>query len=384
MTVDAALLDEQVTSDPMEPDQAFACTPAQSNAPTARLTGLATAVPPHELPQSEVAREATSMFAGRYADFERLRPVFESTGIETRYSVRPFSWFREQHGWADRTETYVEGATTLFVQAATAALQDAGLQASDVDTVVTVSSTGIATPSIEARALVDMGFRPDILRVPVFGLGCAGGVTGLAIASDLARARPGTHVLMVAVEICTLAFRTDKMTKANIVATALFADGAAAAVVSTQDRGTGNTPALAIGAAGQVTWPGTLDIMGWDVDPVGFGAIFSKNIPTLVHERMRGAADTFLAQHDMDLAAIETVAFHPGGTRVLEALTDVFELSDTALDTERDVLRNHGNMSAPTVLFVLAQKRAQLTAGPVLMAALGPGFTASFLTLDAN
>lgn len=349
------------------------------------LNGLATALPPHELPQIEVAREATSMFAGRYADFERLRPVFESTGIEKRYSVRPLSWFRDEHGWPDRTQTYIEGATALFVASAKDALVDAGVSAQDIDTVVTVSSTGIATPSLEAHALEAMGFREDILRVPVFGLGCAGGVSGLAIAADLARARPGSNVLMVAVETCTLAFRTDKMTKANIVATALFADGAAAVVLSSDRMAHGNSGrAIALCSAGQVTWPGTLDVMGWNVDPVGFGAIFSKNIPTLVNERMRDAADNFLAQNGMTLEDISDVIFHPGGTRVIEALTDVFELDQSTLDTERDVLRNCGNMSAPTVLFVLAQKRAVAAPGPMLMAALGPGFTASFLTIEVQ
>ncbi len=379
-------------SEACEPFECTSCTSPQraDNGATVYLTGLATALPPHELSQTDVAREATAMFAGKYADFNRLRPVFESTGIEKRYSVRPFEWFREEHGWPDRTTTYIEGATALFVESAKAALSDAGLAANKIDTVVTVSSTGIATPSLEAHALEVMGFRDDILRVPVFGLGCAGGVSGLAVAADLARARPGSNVLMVAVEICTLAFRTDKMTKANIVATALFADGAAAVVLSSERQsGTGDgaassAPAIAIGPAGQVTWPGTLDVMGWNVDPVGFGAIFSKNIPTLVNERMRGAADDFLIRNDMTISDMTDVAFHPGGTRVIEALTDVFELAPSALDTERDVLRNHGNMSAPTVLFVLAQKRAVMKSGRVLMAALGPGFTASFLTLDVQ
>lgn len=329
------------------------------------------------------------MFSGRFADFDRLLPVFESTGIEKRHSVRPFSWFREDHGWPDRTKTYIEGATDLFVASAQSALDEAELSAGDVDIIVTVSSTGIATPSLEAHAMARMGFRADVVRVPVFGLGCAGGVTGLAIAADLARGRPGANVLLVAVEVCTLAFRTDKMTKANIVATALFADGAAAVVLSTRAAcGASHTEnavrEITINFSGQTTWPGTLDIMGWNVDPVGFGAVFSKNIPTLVHERMRTAADEFLATTPLTLADIETVAFHPGGTRVIEALTDVFELAPPTLDTERTVLRNYGNMSAPTVLFVLGEKRQAAKSGPLLMAALGPGFTASFLTLDVT
>ncbi|MGI9408052.1 MAG: type III polyketide synthase, partial [Hyphomicrobiaceae bacterium] len=281
----ADVLTKAVVWPSIHPSHGIGTSEAVDDALPVRLAGLATAVPPHELKQGDIAREATALFSGRYADFDRLRPVFESTGIERRYAVRPFEWFREPHGWPDRTETYLQCGTDLFVKAATAALHNAGLRARDVDTVITVSSTGIATPSLEARALVDMGFREDIARIPVFGLGCAGGVSGLALAARLARAQPGSVVLMVAVELCTLAFRTDTLTKANIVATAVFADGAAAAVVSTAPaNGTGNSGTL-LGASGQTTWPGTLDIMGWDVDPVGFGAIFSKNIPALVRER---------------------------------------------------------------------------------------------------
>ncbi|MEL6289508.1 MAG: type III polyketide synthase [Pseudomonadota bacterium] len=372
------------------------------------LTGLGTAVPAHALGQEQVAREAADMFSGRYAEFDRLQPVFESTGIETRYSVRPFSWFRDPHDWADRTEAYLEGGEDLFLRAAQAALDDAGLEAACVDAVVTVSSTGIATPSLEARAMTALGLRADVLRVPVFGLGCAGGVTGLAIARDLAASAPGRVVLLVAVELCTLAFRTDKLTKANVVATALFGDGAASAVLvnggvvdanmrsaspnaleapsvpDPTDRTDAGAGPLALGHARQVTWPGTLDIMGWDVDPVGFGAIFSRSIPTLVHERMGAAADTFLTEAGLEQAHLAQMIFHPGGTRVLEALTEVFSLAPDVLAAERDVLREFGNMSAPTVLFVLKRKRDAGVSGNAMMGALGPGFTASFLALDAT
>ncbi|MEO0620528.1 MAG: type III polyketide synthase [Pseudomonadota bacterium] len=359
------------------------------------LRGLGTAVPPHVLPQDAVAREATTMFGGRYGDFDRLRPVFETTGIAQRHSVVPISWFREPRDWADRNDVYLRGATDLFVAATQSALRDANLQASDIDAIVTVSSTGIATPSLEAHAMAMLAFRPDVLRVPVFGLGCAGGVSGLAIAADLARAVPERTVLLVAVETCTLSFRADTLTKANIVATALFADGAAAAVLRSEDRASrdgtpdrarSSAPRLRIGSSGQVTWPDTLGIMGWSVDPVGLGAIFSKSIPTLVQDKMRAAAVTFLSAHGRDLDSLRGCVFHPGGTRVIEALEDVFSLPADALDDEREVLRTYGNMSAPTVLFVLdrARRRPEFAVeGARLMAALGPGFTASFVLLEA-
>jgi alkylresorcinol/alkylpyrone synthase len=137
-----------------------------------------------------------------------------------RYAVRPLEWYLEPLGWPERNSAYLEGACQLFVDAATKALRDAGITAAEVDTVVTISSTGIATPSLEARVASRIGFRADVERVPMFGLGCAGGVSGFSIASRLAQSRPGTFVLLVAVELCTLAFRLDELTKANIVATA--------------------------------------------------------------------------------------------------------------------------------------------------------------------
>jgi alkylresorcinol/alkylpyrone synthase len=343
-----------------------------------RLLGLATAVPPHVLDQSDVIAEAARLFSGRHGDFERLLPVFANTGIRKRHSVRPLEWFQAGHGWPERTSAYLEGACDLFLQAAEGALAASGRSAAEIDTVVTVSSTGIATPSLEARVHGRLGLRPDVRRVPVFGLGCAGGVTGLSLAARLAAAAPGETVLLVAVELCTLAFRDDEMTKANIVATALFGDGAAAAVVSARgDEG------VAIESSGEHLWPDTLDIMGWRVDPVGFSAIFSRSIPDVVTDKLRPAADAFLARQGLLLDDVDHFVFHPGGAKVVNALESVFGLPQGALNKERQVLRDFGNMSAPTVLFVLEQAMATGLQGRSFVSALGPGFTASFLTLLA-
>ena len=199
---------------------------------SAKLVSLATSVPPHVLNQPDVASAASRGFAGRYDDFDRMARVFRSSGIRQRHAVRPIDWYLKPLGWQERTSAYLEGACQLFVEAATRALAAAELGAAEVDTIVTISSTGVATPSLEARVAGRMGFRADVERVPVFGLGCAGGVSGFSIASRLACSRPGSIVLLVAVEVCTLAFRLDELTKANIVATALFGDGAAACVLS--------------------------------------------------------------------------------------------------------------------------------------------------------
>jgi alkylresorcinol/alkylpyrone synthase len=204
---------------------------------SAKLISLATSVPPHVLNQCEVASAARCGFAGRYDDFERMARVFKNSGIRKRHAVRPIDWYLKPLGWPERTSAYLEGACQLFVYAATRALDAAELDAAEVDTIVTISSTGLATPSLEARVAGRMGFRADVERVPVFGLGCAGGVSGFSIASRLACSRPGSIVLLVAVEVCTLAFRLDELTKANMVATALFGDGAAACLINAYEGG---------------------------------------------------------------------------------------------------------------------------------------------------
>ncbi|MBW8814615.1 MAG: type III polyketide synthase [Caulobacterales bacterium] len=342
------------------------------------LIGLAAARAPYDLPQDLVAATAREVFGARVPQFERLEPVFRNTGIRTRQAVMPLDWYLEPRGWPERTQAYLEGGVALFAAAAEAALADAGLNGGDVDAIVTVSSTGIAAPSLEARAMARLGFRPDAARVPVFGLGCAGGASGLALAAKLARADPGAVVLLVCVELCTLAFRLDEPSKADIVATALFGDGAAACVVRAGDSGF----AQVVGAA-EHTWPDTLDIMGWRVDPQGLGVIFAQAIPSFAHRSLRPAMDAMLARQGLVVADVDRFICHPGGTKVVEALETVLELGQGALDHERDVLADHGNMSAPTVLHVLDRvRRAGMPARSVLTA-LGPGFTASTVTLWA-
>ncbi len=344
----------------------------------ARLISVATAVPEFLIEQTSARDQARKMFAGRMRDYDRIARVFETTGIERRYSVRPVPWFSQDHGWPDRTEAYVAGASELFERVTRQALDAAHLPASAIDAVVTVSSTGVTTPSLEARLLPRLGFRADVERTPVFGLGCAGGVTGLAIASRLASARPGTTVLLVAVELCTLAFRLDRATKADIIATSLFGDGAAAAIVSS-DEDLGGIANFC--GATEHLWPDTLDIMGWGVDDAGLGVMLSRSLPGFVEKRYRASFAEALERLEIDRAAIERIVCHPGGTKVIEAIEAALTLGAGTLDIERGVMRDFGNMSSPTVLFVLERALAAGLPPQAMLAALGPGFTASFVSL---
>ena len=343
------------------------------------LVGLATAVPPHVIEQHDAEEFARAAFAHRMRGFDALARVFSSTGIERRHSVESIEWFRSEKSWPDRTASYLAGGTALFADVVTKALAGAGLKANQIDAVVTVSSTGIATPSLEARVLPELGFRPDVRRLPVFGLGCAGGVSGLVTAARIAAAEPGITVLLVAVELCTLAFRPDRLTKADIVSIALFADGAAAAIL----RCGGNAPAIGtIGAATEHLWPHTLDIMGWSTDEAGLGVILARSLPDFIARNYRAEYERALDRLGVRGDAVDRVLCHPGGTKVLEAIESALDLVPGTLAIERSVMRDFGNMSSPTVLFVLERALAAGLSGRTVLAALGPGFTASFATLD--
>lgn len=342
------------------------------------LHAISTAVPPHDLDQAEVARNARRLLAPHFPQFDRVAGAFETAGIERRHSVVPLDWFEAPHGWADRNARYMEGATALFAEAAERALIRAGWRADEVDCVITVSSTGLATPTLEAQALRRVGFRSDILRVPLFGLGCAGGISGAIVARLMALAQPGSRVLLVVVEACTLSFRTDRLTKADIVATVLFGDGAAALCLST---GLPKGPAITLGTPHQHTWPDTLPIMGWKVEDGGLGVIFDRSIPDFVSREFAAVAEEALDRAGLSRDGVDRFVCHPGGSRVIEALEQVLRLDQGSLDAEREVLRAHGNMSAPTVLFVLDEVLRAGRNGHMMACALGPGFSAAFLPI---
>jgi alkylresorcinol/alkylpyrone synthase len=345
-----------------------------------RLRAIATMVPPYPLDQDDVVERVKLLF-GSSPDLDRLLPVFLNTGIHRRYSCVPIEWYDRAHGWPERNHIYLASALDLLEAATKQVLRLDARDKDEIDEIVVVSSTGIATPSLDAMLVERMGLRRTVQRLPVFGLGCAGGVIGLARAASQAAVEPGKTVLFLVVELCALSFRRDDWSKSNIVATALFGDGAAAALLSTDGEG----PAIV--ASGEHTWPGSLEVMGWEVADEGFKAIFSRDIPNLVTAQLRDVASEFLARHGLTIDDIERFCCHPGGAKVIDALEHAFGLPEGALVEARAVLRNYGNMSATTVMFVLERIMAKAQAAGerwkrALMTALGPGFTAGFLVID--
>ena len=310
--------------------------------------------------------------------FDRLSGVFDNAGIAKRHIVAPVEWYEQPHGWAERNAVYLDAAESLFEQAAAEAIAKAGLKSSEIDGVVTVSTTGIATPSLEARVGPRLGLREDARRLPLFGLGCAGGVTGLATAAQMAAAKPGSRWLFVTVETCSISIRLDSDDPAAVVATALFGDGAAAAVLSTEGDGLAR-----IAGSAEKLWPDTQRIMGWDVEDPGLAVVFDRAIPPFIEDNLAEAIDDMLRAMGLGRSEIGRLCCHPGGVKVIDAIETSLGLEPGLLDLEREVLRDFGNMSAPTVLFVLDRLIDRGLPRHALMTAFGPGFTCAGLLLEA-
>jgi alkylresorcinol/alkylpyrone synthase len=340
--------------------------------PNPRVLSVATVVPKHRVVQSTARDFARAMFSGVYKDVERLLPVFDNVEIDGRNFCVPPEWFYEDHTFPEKNALYVEHALELSEKAAHRALDKVGTDPSEVGAIFFVSTTGLSTPSIDSLLLSRLGLSEHTRRVPIWGLGCAAGVGGLARALDHARVYPEEKVLLVGVELCGLTFQWGDRSKAGLVSTALFADGAAAAVL-------GNDPGPELLASHSTTWPGTEDIMGWEIIEAGFKVQLSRSIPQLVRERMPQNIETACSSVGLAPEDVEHLVTHPGGAKVLDAFEEVFGLGPGGLVLSREVLRDYGNMSSVTVLFILErflESGAYAPGEHGVISALGPGFSA--------
>ena len=338
-----------------------------------KVLSVATALPPYRLGQDEVKEFARALFSDEFKDIERLAPVFDNVRVDDRYFCVPREWFERDHGFPERNDLYVEHALDLSEKAARRALDRAGAAAGDVGAIFFVSTTGLSTPSLDSRLIFRLGLSEHTRRVPIWGLGCAAGVAGLAHAADHARLYPGKLTLLVGVELCGLTFQRGDLSKANLVATSLFADGAAAVLLGEGAQG------IELTGSHSTTWPETEDIMGWEVVETGFKVKISRSIPTLVRQRMTENLATACEFARLSPEKIRHYVTHPGGARVLDALEEVLGFEPGGLTLSREVLRDCGNMSSVTVLFVLERflrNREFATGDMGMLSALGPGFSA--------
>ncbi|GGR02135.1 type III polyketide synthase [Deinococcus ruber] len=342
------------------------------------LRSIAVGTPANRVSQSE-AREAAKTFLPRLAARPKLLDVFDNAMIDTRYLARPLEWYLEPHGFAEKNAVYVEETLALCERLTLEAMEKAGIRAADIGAVVFVSSTGISTPSLESILMERLGIARHAVRLPLWGLGCAGGAQGLARSADLVRAGY-KNVLFLAAEFCSLTLVAGDETSSNFVATALFADGAAALILGPDD---GSGPALMrVHGSFSTLIENSKDIMGWDVVESGLKVRFSQDIPSLVRQMMSSNVQEALEVVGWTQDELQEYVVHPGGAKVIEAYEESLGLPAGRLVCSRRVLREYGNMSSSTVLFVLNETLRRGAHGKGLLSAMGPGFCAEHVLVD--
>lgn len=346
--------------------------------PGIHIHGIASAVPEHRVDQAATSE----LVLANAPEFRSHEALFRNTGIKTRFSCVPMEWHLGAQRWSSRAAVFREAAVRLLEGVARQCVEQAGIALSEVEAIVTVSTTGLAVPSLDALLANRLGLPAAVERLPIFGLGCAGGVSGLARAARLAQSLPAGNVLLLAVELCTINFRTADRSIRNFISAALFGDGAAGVLLRRQRGRDAARPTARVVASGEHMWRSSEDMMGWSIEDDGFGVVLSPDIPRCARHELRPALDAFLAQHGLRLSDLDGVIMHPGGRKVLEAAQEALELPGQALRHAWDILAEYGNMSSPTALFVLERTLAAGATGRHLLAALGPGFTASFCLLD--
>ncbi len=313
---------------------------------------------------------------------ERLLPVFERTGVETRYFAQPLDWYADGPTFESRNLAFAECGVDLATRAARTCLDRAGVQPADVDHVFCVTTTGLMTPSLDARLVATLGLREDVRRLPLFGLGCAGGAGALVRAADILRGSPSQRALVVSLELCSLVFSPVARTATDLVGTALFGDGAAAALL--EGDGVGDV-GPEIGMTRTHLFLGAPDLMGWNFTSDGMRLILSREVPEFVASDVQPVVERFMHDGDVRLADVDHFVLHPGGAKVISTYRSAFDLDEEQLVHSRETMRRYGNQSSASVLFMLHDLVAsgRPASGDMgLMLALGPGFAAEMLTLS--
>jgi alkylresorcinol/alkylpyrone synthase len=357
------------------------------------ILSVATHSPPYKVEQQEALQFAKQLFSAHFTNIERLLQVFHNAQIESRHFSVPLEWFTKERSFQEKNDMYIDCATKFGTEVIIKCLQQTPylkktVHYEHIDAIFCVTSSGISTPSIEARIMNKLPFSEHTKRVPIWGLGCAGGGAGLARANEYCLAYPQANVLVLSIELCSLTFQHDDLSKSNLVGTSIFADGVACALVAGDRsplRSVVSKPTVPAILDGQSTFMrNSEEVMGWDVQENGLYVVFSKNIPRLVKTWLQPKVDAFLAQHQLSMAHIRHFVAHPGGRKVLDAYRDAFGFNDCMNDIPRAVLRRFGNMSSATVLFVLEafmQKHIP-DEDKGLLTALGPGFSSEMLLLE--
>jgi alkylresorcinol/alkylpyrone synthase len=356
-----------------------------------KIISIGEAVPPFVHRQEEVMKFAQDLFSSSFKDLGRLLHAFKNGQIEKRHFVKEINWYKEYHSLEEKNNTYINAAMELGIKAINECLNNKfflnkGISYEDIDAIFFVSTTGLATPSMEARIMNELPFRADTKRIPIWGLGCAGGASGLARASEYCLAFPKAMVLVLSVELCSLTFQKNDYSKSNLIGTTLFADGAGCALVC-GDKVDGeftkqNTIPSVITMQSKLM-RGSLNVMGWDIKNDGLFVVFSRDIPHIIEEWLKPNVVQLMEESKVGLEQIHYFIAHPGGKKVLDAYEKSLGFPSSMTTLSLEVLKQYGNMSSATVFFVLKKHmELDIKEGEYgLCAALGPGFSSELLLM---
>jgi alkylresorcinol/alkylpyrone synthase len=338
---------------------------------------------PYKTEQLKVKEQALEMFSESFPEANRLIFAFDNTEIIYRNFCKPLTYYATPNTFEERNNEYIKIALQYSVQATEDCIAKAGINKLDITDILFVSTTGLATPSMDALIINQLRLNPHINRTPVWGLGCGGGVSGMAKANTLAIANPDAVVLLIAVELCSLTLIKSDYSKSNFIGSSLFSDGIAACIIKGDNHK--DRSKVSYVASSSKLYYDSLEVMGWDFQDSGFKVLFSKDIPTFIHEHIKGDIDEFLAKHQLQMSDIKNFIFHPGGKKVLDAYQATLGAEGDFLEKTRDVMNNYGNMSSATVLYVLEKyMREGFEDGYGLMLSMGPGFSSEMVLLQVK
>lgn len=351
------------------------------------IAGLGCALPDHRLDQHQCFEVLRTLWDERGLEYDAdwLAHFFESVGVDQRHVALPPGDYRDIEGFGDSNDHYIEVGTDLGTEAVERALDDASIPVSDLEAIFTTTVTGVASPSLDAKIVNELGLGRQIRRTPMFGLGCVGGAAGLGRMSDYLRAHPDHAAALVAIEPCSLTVERHDPAIADYVAAAIFGDGAMAAVgLGGEHPGAEASPRVV--DSHRILYPDTEWVMGWEIDGTGFNLVLSGDLPEVVERELRPVVDEFLGGHGLTVDEIDRWIAHPGGPAVLEAMGEALDLDDGDLASARASLREVGNLSSASVLHVMQkvyeQEDGGASRGPDVAMAMGPGFSAEFVLLD--
>jgi len=347
-----------------------------------KIASVGAAFPPHYYPQERLLEEFKRVWSPRLFNQDRLEALHKNVLVGGRHLALPIEEYSKLENWGQSNDAWIRVAQDVGEQAVREALALAGLEPADVGSLIFVSVTGVATPSIDARLVNRLDLSPRVKRLPVFGLGCVGGAAGIARAADYVKAYPDEVAVLLSVELCSLTLQLQDLSIPNLISSGLFGDGAAAVVVVGAE---GPAAGPRIVATRSIFYPNTERVMGWDISEKGFQVVLSAEVPEMARRNLRRDVDDFLGDQGLSRSDIVSWVAHPGGPKVVRALEEALELQPDALDLTRESLEKVGNLSSTSVLLVLQEtmrRRRPEPGGLGMLLAMGPGFCSELVLLE--